>query len=76
MGDVDEGGTDLGLKLFQLHLHLFPQLQVQGTQRFVQQQHGRLQHQTAGNGDALFLSAGKLIYFFVFEAGQDRPVRG
>jgi len=73
VGDVDESGTDLGLELLQFHLHLLPQLEIQGTQRFVQKQHGRLQHQTPGNGDALFLSAGKLIYFFVSEAGQIDP---
>src|SRR3990167_8992923 len=34
--DVDEGGADLGLELFQLHLHVLTQFQIQRAQRFVE----------------------------------------
>jgi hypothetical protein len=47
-------------KQLQLDLHGFAQLQVQRTERLVEQQHIRIQHHAAGNGNALLLAAGKL----------------
>ena len=61
VGDVDEGDAQLLLHALELHLHLLAQLQIQRAQRLVQQQHLRLVHQRAGDGDALLLAAGQLI---------------
>ena len=39
VGDVDEGDADLALDRLQLQLHLLAQLQVEGAERLVEQQH-------------------------------------
>ena len=41
VGDVDERQTDLGLDPLELHLHLPTQLEVERTERLVEQQHRR-----------------------------------
>src|SRR5271165_4956373 len=47
MSDVDEGDADLALHPQQLQLHLLPELEVQGTERLVQQEDLRLVHDGA-----------------------------
>ena len=47
------------LHVFQLQLHLLAQLQVQGAQGFVQQEHLGLVDQRPGDGHTLLLSAGE-----------------
>ena len=61
MGDVDEGGADAPLDGLELVLHLAPELQVEGAERLVEQQHGGLDHERPGQRDALPLAAGELV---------------
>ena len=61
MGDVDEGDADLGLDALELQLHLAAQLEVEGAERLVEEQHLRVVDQRAGDGDALLLAAGELV---------------
>ncbi|MNJ33916.1 hypothetical protein D3C77_286090 [compost metagenome] len=60
MGDEDEGNAQLALQFFQLALHLFAQLQIEGTQGFVEQQYPWSIDQCTGQGHALALAAGQL----------------
>ncbi len=60
VGDVHERRSQLGLDPLQLELHLLTELYVQRTQRFVEQQRGRLVDERAGQRHALLLAAGKL----------------
>ena len=52
--------SHLTLQALELQLHLLAELEVQCTQRLVQQQDLRLVDQTAGNGNTLLLAAGHL----------------
>ena len=45
----------------QLELQLLAQLGVQRSERLVEQQHGRPQHQRPGQRDPLLLAAGQLV---------------
>ena len=56
MGDQNEGDADLALQAAQLNLHLFAHLLVQGAERFIQQQHLRLQDQRPGQRHPLALT--------------------
>ncbi len=60
MGDVDERRADLGLDPLELDLHLAAQLEVEGTERLVEQQHLGLVDQCPGQGDALLLATREL----------------
>ena len=61
MGDMDEGQADLLLDPLQLDLHLPPQLEVEGAQRLVQEQHVRAVHQCSSQRNPLLHAAGELI---------------
>ncbi|GAA3216905.1 hypothetical protein GCM10020256_19520 [Streptomyces thermocoprophilus] len=61
--DMHEGDADLGLDALELQLHLAAQLQVEGAERLVEQQHLRVVDQRAGHSDALLLAAGELVGF-------------
>ncbi|GAA3042698.1 hypothetical protein GCM10020000_22210 [Streptomyces olivoverticillatus] len=61
MGDVDEGDADLGLDALELQLHLAAQLEVEGAEGLVQEQHLRVVDKRARDGDALLLAAGELL---------------
>ncbi len=61
MGDVHEGDADLGLDALELQLHLAAQLQVEGAERLVEEEHLGVVDQRAGHGDALLLAAGELV---------------
>ena len=58
MGDIDHGDADLAMDAFELDLHLLAQILVERAQRLVEQQHIRIEHQPARQGDALLLSSG------------------
>ena len=60
VGDVDEGDPDLALQGLELGLHLLAELEVEGAERLVEQQHLGLVDQRAGERDALALAAGEL----------------
>ena len=70
MGYIDESDLQLPLEPFQLQLHLLSQLQVQGSQGFIQKKHLGLINQGPGNGDSLLLSAGQLGRKSLFKAAQ------
>ena len=60
VGHVDEGDADLLLDRLQLDLHLLAELEVEGAQRLVEQQHARPIDQGAGESDPLALATGEL----------------
>ena len=60
VGHEDERDPDLLLDPLQLDLHLLAQLQVEGPERFVEQQHRRPVDERPGERDALGLSARQL----------------
>ncbi len=57
MGYVEGRHCELSLNLLELKNHLFFQGGVQGDQRLVQKQEGRLRGQGTGQGDPLGLTA-------------------
>ena len=60
VGDVDEGDLELLLDALELDLQVDAQARVERAERLVEQQHGRLEHERARQGDALLLAAGEL----------------
>ena len=70
VGDEDEGDARLLLDLLQLDLHVLAELQVQGTERLVEQQDAGLGHEGAGDGHALLLAAGETGDAALLEPGQ------
>ena len=70
VGDKDEGDARLLLDLFQFHLHVLAQLQVQGPQGLVQQQDLGAGHQGPGDGHPLLLAAGQAGDSAVFKTAQ------
>ena len=75
VGDEDKGDPRLLLDLLQLHLHVLAQLQVQGAQGLVQQQHLGLVGQGSCDGHPLLLPAGQLAHPPVGEARQVHHVQ-
>ncbi len=55
--DIYEGDAQLFVHGFNFHLHVFAHLQVECSQRFVEQQHFGFVHNGTGNSHALLLSA-------------------
>ena len=74
--DVDKGDADLALDPQQLELHLLAELEVERAERLVEQQHLRLVHDRAGQGDALALAAGQLRRLARAEPGQPDHLQG
>ena len=60
VGHVHERDPDLLLQRLELQLHLLAQLEVEGAQRLVEEQHGGVVDQRPGERDALLLAAGEL----------------
>ena len=58
--DVDEGRSELRLDALQFELHLLAELDVERTERLVQEQRGRPIHERTCKRDALLLPAGEL----------------
>ena len=63
VGDEHKGNAQLPLQPLELHLHGAAQLEVQGRQGFVQQQHFRPLYHRPGNRNPLLLAARKLMRF-------------
>ena len=61
VGDVDEGDPDVALDPLQLHLQALAELQVQRSERLVQQQDLRQVDERPGQRDPLLLAAGELV---------------
>ena len=70
MGHVDERDPDLLLDALQLDLHLLAQLEVEGAQRLVEEEHRRPVDERAGERDALRLAARDLGGLALLEARQ------
>ena len=60
MRDVDEGQPDVLLDLLEFDLHSLAKLQVQRSERLIEQQHAGPVHEGPGQRDALALSARQL----------------
>ena len=72
--DMDEGDADVVLDRLQLELHLLAELQVEGAERLVEQEHARAVDERAGERDALLLAARELARLALVEAGEpDEP---
>ncbi|MCY1280138.1 hypothetical protein D9M70_289160 [compost metagenome] len=76
MGDKNEGDAELALQLLQLALHLLAQLQVEGAEGFVEQQHPWTVDQGAGQGHTLALTAGELYRLTLAVATEGDHVEG
>ena len=61
MRDVDERGVDALAQLDDLGAHLVAELRVEVRQRLVHEEHLRIAHDGAADGDALALAAGKRL---------------
>ena len=70
VGDVDEGDAQLLVHLLQLDLHVLAHLEVQGGEGLVQEEHLRLVHDGAGDGDTLLLAAGEGLHVAVLVVGH------
>jgi hypothetical protein len=70
VGDVDEGDADLALNPLELELHHLAKLEVERTERFVQQQRAGIVHQRAGQRHTLLLPAGELGRLALGEVGE------
>ena len=70
VGDVDRRHPELALDASEFELHLLAQLAIERGKRFIQQQEIRLEHERAGDGDALLLPARELVDAPVAEAGK------
>ena len=70
MGDVDERDPDLLLDRLQLDLHLLAELQVEGAERLVEQEHPRPVDERPGKRDPLPLAAGELARLAPLVAAQ------
>ena len=68
--DVDKGDAGALLNTLQLDLHVLAQLEVEGAERLVEQQHARLAYQRTRDGNTLLLTAGKTGHIAVFKAAQ------
>src|SRR5205809_6306938 len=78
MRDVNKGDAQLALDPLQLHLHLDPELEIEGAQGFVEEQDFRLIDDSPGQRDPLPLTAGQLVRTAVAETGkahQGEPLR-
>ena len=71
MGHIDRGYGELFLEFANFRPHLQANLGVEIAQRFVQQQHIRVQDQRSGQGDPLLLSARQLAGIALFESLRD-----
>ena len=70
MGDVDEGDFELAMQPHQLSLHAHAQMRIERTERFVKQEHLRLDGKRARQRYALTLAAGKLVDGAIGEFGD------
>ena len=74
MGDEDERDADVALDRLQLDLHLLAQLEVEGAQRLVEEEHLGTVDQCPGERDPLALPAAQLVRLAPSEAGQAHGV--
>ena len=70
MSDVDEGDADPLLECLQLDLQRAAKLGVECSERLVEQQHRRVQHERPGERDTLLLAARELAGAPLLVAGE------
>ncbi|OQB36176.1 MAG: hypothetical protein BWY06_02899 [Candidatus Latescibacteria bacterium ADurb.Bin168] len=70
VGNVDRRDPESSLKCAKLLAGFFTEPRVEIGKRFVQQQHGRLDHQRSSDRDALLLSPGEVSYGTPFHRCQ------
>ena len=70
MGDEDGGEAELALEALDLDLHVQTESLVERAERLVEQQHGGLDGERAGHGDALLLASGELAREAITELGE------
>ncbi len=73
--DENKSDSDFALQGFQFGLHLPAQVGVEGRKWFVEQQHARAIDQSAGQGDALLLSAAQSRWSGLGEVRTFSPSR-
>ena len=73
MGDDEDGRLDLVPELGDQALHLVAGGLVEGREGLVHEDDLRFEHQGAGDGHALLLTAGKLVGVFVLVAVETDP---
>ena len=70
VGHVDERDPDLGLDALELDLEALPELEVEGAEGLVEEQHVRPVDEGAGERDPLLLAAGQLVRLALLVARQ------
>src|SRR5215212_9897376 len=70
VGDVDEGYTDLVLQVLEVELHLFPELEVEGPEWLVEEQHLGPVDERPGECDPLLLAAREHVRLALLETGE------
>jgi hypothetical protein len=70
MGDIDDRGLEAAVQLLDLHPHLDAQFRVQIGKRLVEEENLRVAHDGTPHGDALALTARKLLGEAVEKLGQ------
>ena len=70
VGHVHEGDADLGLDALELDLELTPELEVEGAERFVEEQHVGPVHERTRERDTLLLAARHLVRLALVIARQ------
>ena len=76
MRDIDKGDAQFPVHVLELELHFLAHLEVQRSERLVEEQDLGLIDQRAGDGDSLLLAAGERAHAPLFEAFQIHQVQG
>ena len=74
MRHEDKGDAKCPLDFFELNLHLFAKLEVEGTEGFVKQQDLGFDHGRACEGDTLSLTTGELRWLAIAEPAESNRV--
>ena len=64
MSDVNEGNAHLIVNRIKLDKHVLAKLEIKRGKRLVKEQHLRPVHKSSCNGNALLLTARKLVWIF------------
>ena len=72
MGHVEERDANAALNLFEHHLHLPSEFQVQRAERLIEKQNRGLQDQRTAERNPLLLTAGQFAYFRAAAVGESR----
>ena len=67
---INERDADFLLQVDQLDLHFLAELGIERRERLIEQQHRRMRHECARDGDALLLAARQFLRHSFREAGK------